>query len=374
MKNSAGKRIRTWLCIAAAVLGVQYLTLVLSVIISRNGFSFSALGQMMQSRLTEPGDAVRYLDIAQNGYVREGENAINLVFYPLYPLLIRLFSFLTGSLPLAGLIISQISYAAASVLLYEYLMLDREAQDAWFGVLLMALYPFSVFAMGVYTEGLFLFLSIACLYLLRKEKYGAAGIVGFFAALTRAQGVLLLLPAAYSLLLGQLGAEKRKLRASDAGLLLIPAGLCVYLSINAVLHGDPFQFLRFEAGEPWYQTSEWVGRNIALQASLGKEYPGLAWIIYYPQIALYFLALCVLLLGVWQRQPVSLLLYGGAYLGFTYLSGWMISGGRYMLCCVPLYVILSALRRRTAQCGLLFFLALLHFIYSLLFFLGYSIM
>ena len=375
MKRCAASRLRTWLLIAAAVLGVHYLTLILSVILCQNdGFSFSGLGQMIQSRLTEPGDAVRYLDVAQNGYVREGENAINLVFYPLYPLLIRLFSFLTGSLPLAGLIISQVSYACASVVFYEYLRIDCEAQDAWYGVLLLALYPFSVFVMGVYTEGLFLLLTVSCLYLLRKKRFGAAGIAGFFAALTRAQGVLLLLPAAYCLAEKRLGPEKRKIRPSDAALLLIPAGFGIYLLINFLLHGDPFQFLRFEAGEPWYQTSEWIGRNISLQVSLGKEYPGLAWIIYYPQTALYFLSLAVLFFGVWKRRRTALLLYGGAYLGFTYLSGWMISGGRYMLCCVPLYVILAGIQSRTAKRILLFALALLHFIYSLLFYSGYSIM
>ena len=84
--------------------------LVLCRIVCNGSFSLQGFSDMFWQRLTEPGDATRYLDIAQNGYVTEGENKINLVFYPLYPLLTRAESFLTGSLPAAGLAVSQACY------------------------------------------------------------------------------------------------------------------------------------------------------------------------------------------------------------------------------------------------------------------------
>ncbi|MBR1585307.1 MAG: hypothetical protein IJ662_07205 [Clostridia bacterium] len=366
------KRYIAWLRVALISLGLHYLTLILCQFLIQGGFSLSGFLDLIRERLTQPGDAVRYIDIAGNGYVREGENAINLVFYPLYPWLMRALSYFTGSLPAAGVLLSQCSYAAASIFLYEWLILD--GRDAWFGVLLLALYPFSVFVMGVYTEGLFLLLTVSCLFCIRTRRFAWAGITGFLAALCRTQGMLLIFPAVYELVALRLSGEKRKFRWTDAFVLLIPLGFCVYLGINYALHGNAFQFLQYEAGEPWYQTSEWIGRNIALQWTLGHEYKGLEWIIYYPQVALYFIALGVLLYGALKRDWTAGLLYGGAYLGFTYLSGWMISGGRYMLGCVPLIMVLSNVKKPMVKNILLLTTALLHFAYSLFFYMGHSIM
>ena len=373
MKTAWKKRGRTWCLIALTSLGLHYLMLMIASVHTSGGISFAQMGDMLLRRWTEPGDATRYLDIAKNGYVTTGENAINLVFYPLYPLLIRLAGAVTG-LPAAGLIVSQLSYAGASILLYEYILLDGSAGDAWMGVLLLSLYPFSMFAMGVFSEGLFLLLTMGCLYALRQRRFALAGCVGFLAALTRTQGMLLILPAAYEWITLTWGKEKRAARWTDLCLLLIPAGFGVYLMLNFYLHGNPTQFLLYEADAPWYQTARWIGSNIALQVDLAKEYAGLDWIIYWPQIILYFAALGVLFLGIWKRERTSLILYGGAYLGMTYLSGWMISGGRYLLGCVPLFVILPKIKSGMARRLVLMGFGVLFFAYSYFYLVGYAIM
>lgn len=373
MHRINASKIRTWLLVAAGSLGIHYLMLLLASF-ALHGFSLSALWDTAIQRLTTPGDATRYLDIAQNGYVTEGENAINLVFYPLYPLLIRLFGFVTGDLAVAGVIVSQCCYAGASVVLYQLILLDGSRQNAWDGVLLLSLYPFSMFVMGVFSEGLFLLLTLLCLYLLRKQQFLPAGAVGFLAALTRSQGMLLIFPAVYEWITLGLGKKKRPFRPSDLSLLLIPAGFGAYLGINYFLHGNCLKFLEFEAAAPWYQSTKWVGENLAVQYELAHQYSYLALIIYWAQIALFFLGIGVLFLGFRRKIHVSFLLYGGVYLGFSYLSGWMISGGRYMLCCVPLYLILCREDRPMVRRLLLFVSAMLFFAYSLFFIQGYAIM
>lgn len=364
------KRFLCHLRVMGVTLGLHLLMLLLAAL-----FTAQSPAALFSSRLLTPGDAVRYLDLAQNGYVTNGENQINLVFYPLYPWLMRLLSCLTlGNLQVSGVLISWLCCMGASVLLYELILMEGDQRQADLGVLLFSLYPFSMFLLGVYTESLFLFLSLGCMLTLRKKRMLPAGILGFLAALTRVQGMLLLLPAVCELLLARFGQEKRKLRGRDGFVLLIPMGFLVYLGINAFLWGDPFKFLEFEAGEPWYQTARWVGENISLQWALAKDYAGLAGIIYLPQIALYFLSVCILFWGIRKKVPLPYLIYGGAYLGFTYLSGWMISGGRYMLCCFPLFMILSRVKSDTARGVLICLEALLFFAYSLFFLMGYAIM
>lgn len=367
------KRWIQWLGIAALVWALHGLTLILCYFLISDQPSFSGVGNLIRDRLTLPGDAVRYLDIAKNGYVKTGENAINLVFYPLYPFSMRLLGAITGDLAAAGLMISRLSYAGAAVFLFELLRMDRSQEDALYGVLLMALYPFSFFAMGVYTEGLFLLCSLACLYALRNKQFVFAGIAGFLAALTRTQGMLLVFPGVYEVVTGAI-REKRRVRLRESAVLLIPLGFAVYASINYALHGNPFQFLQFEAGEPWFQTSQWLGRNIALQMELARSYEGLDWIIYYVQILLYFLSLAVLFYGIKNRERVGEMLYGGVYLGFTFLSGWMISGGRYMLSCVPLFIALTGIKNRRVKALILVASAFFSLGYSLLFYMGHSIM
>ena len=63
-------------------------------------------------------------------------------------------------------------------------------------VLLLLLFPTSIFFNAVYTESLFLLLSVASVYFIRKGRYREAGILGFLAALTRVTGVLLFVLAA----------------------------------------------------------------------------------------------------------------------------------------------------------------------------------
>ena len=374
-KTTLNKKWPVWLAVAAACLGLHYLVMVLCRMAMNGGFSLQSFAEMFWQRLTEPGDAPRYLDIAANGYVTTGENQINLVFYPLYPYLTRAVSFLTGSLPVAGMIVSQVSYAAASVMLYELILLDADARCAWDGALLMALYPFSTFVMGVFSEGLFLLLTISALYALRRDRMVFAGIAGFLAALCRTQGMLLFFPAVYQWIHQCfLSRNRRKPKITDLSLLLIPLGFFCYLCVNYALHGDWFKFLQYEAAAPWFQSTQWIGSNIAQHWGMAVDYGGLGYVIYYVQIILYFVILGVLIYGAWKKENLMYLLYGGVYLGFSYLSGWMISGGRYMLGCVPLFIILGKLRDGLPRRLILVSSALMFFAYSLFFFEAHAIM
>ena len=366
------ERLRIWLTVGGMSILIHYLMILLAQLL--NSGSLMGLGKMIMDRLTMPGDAERYLDIAKNGYVTAGENAINLVFYPLYPLLIRIFSCLGGNMAVIAMIISQICFAAASILFYELILLDGDKKTAFSGTLLLNLYPFSMFGMGVFTEGLFLLLTIGSMYAIRKRRFLAAGIIGFFAALTRVQGMLLLIPAACEWITATFGKKERKLKPQDSGLLLIPGGFGVYLGINYALHGNAFKFLEFEAGEPWYQTTHWIGRNIAQHYQLSFEFDGLSLTIYWVQIALYFIFLGSLIYGLLKKENIIYLLYGGAYLGFTYLSGWMISGGRYLLCCFPVMIILSRIKEGIMKRLIFMFAGMLFFTYSLLYLMGFAIM
>lgn len=368
------KKLCTWAIAALSVLLIHDMMLLVSCFLMEGQITFDGVRNLVAERLAVPGDAQRYLQIAREGYVTEGPDAINLVFYPLYPFLMHIFSFGVVDLAAVGMAISRLCLMGAGVCLFELARTEGGEKAAWSSVALFAVYPFSMFTVGVYTESLFLLLSIGCMLAIRKDRMAAAGVIGFLAALTRVQGMLLVFPAVYHVVEGRLGKERKNITWRDGAVLLIPMGFVVYLGINHALYGNAFQFLAYEAGEPWYQSTKWIGENIFVQFHNALSFEGLGMIIYWPQIILYFLAAWVLFAGIRSKMRMEYLLYGAVYLGFTYLSGWMISGGRYMLCCFPLYLIMGTLKNEKVKLIALAGSAVFFFLYSHMFLLGYAIM
>lgn len=296
-------------------------------------------------RMTEAGDAPRYIFMAENGYVSDGEYVNNIVFYPLYPLLMaivsRLFALPTA---IAGMLISQLCYGLASVFLYR--LAACECQRPELALLSFLLYPFGFFCLGVFTEGLFLLLTVLGLYFIRKRQWLAAGIAAFFCTLTRTQGILLLLPAVYEAVAF---TREQGWKWRCLAVLSPVAAYFIYLCINKAVCGDFFAYQYYESIEPWWQTPQWLGATLAQQWGMIQAHPGIAKWIYWPQLFLYFIAAALLFCGFRRRLPTAYLLYGTAYLGMCYTASWLISGGRYMLGCLPLYFCVARLKGKSSQ-------------------------
>ena len=183
-----------WPCVFIASIAILWL----GAFLSHLALTHSAAGFFAHywDRFTNAGDAERYRFIAENGYVPAGENVINIVFYPLYPALMGLLgAALGGRTALAGLIVSQVCYGFSAVVFAR--LAKKSCPHPGAALVAYWLYPFGFFAQGVYTEGLFLLLTVSALYLMGERKWLGAGCVGLLCALTRVQGVLLLLPGAY---------------------------------------------------------------------------------------------------------------------------------------------------------------------------------
>lgn len=141
------------------------------------------------------------------------------------------------------------------------------------------------------------------------------------------------------------GPQRKKQGPASLALALPLLGWGGYLALNWRLFGSPFAFFEFLAAPPWYQTTRWIGENLAQHWQMALDYPGLAPFIYHAQLALYFAAMALLFFGLWKKCPTHWLIWGGGYLGMSYLAGWLISGGRYVFGCLPLYLIGASLPR-----------------------------
>ncbi len=334
---------------------------------------------LIYERMITAGDAPHYLYLAQEGYQSFGEKANLIVFYPLYPLLIRILAkyFLFQNYELAGIFISQLSTGIATVFLYKLVRLDYGEERAVETVFLFLMYPFMMFTMGVFTEGLFLALVTSVLYFIRKHNWEWAGILGIAASLCRMQGVLLLVPALYELIfwLVQKKADwKKYLDKRQLMLAFMPTGFFFYLWLNMLKQGNCFSFMEHQSAPPWYQSIQWINANLTKDYGMALEYRVLGFFIYWVQIVLFFVAVGAFLYGVRKKVRSSVIVYGGIYTCFCYLSGWLISGARYMLGCVPLFIIFAAIDNRIVRRAVLLLSTVLCTLYTILFLQGQAIM
>ena len=144
-------------------------------------------------------DTFFYYTIATDGY--HWDPAVfrhyNVVFFPLYAMLMRWGGAALGGHPLvAGLIVSLSAFTGALIVLYRLARLDLGEDYAWRVVLLMSTFPYALYYSVVYTESLFLLLSVGAFYAMRRGRLGWVAVCGLAAGLTRPNGFWLALPLA----------------------------------------------------------------------------------------------------------------------------------------------------------------------------------
>ena len=220
---------------------------------------------------------------------------------------------------------------------------------------------------------MFLLTTVLCLYFIRTKKPLWVAITGFLACLSRTQGVILfvcaLIPVASDLL------KKKQFHWKDLlAALIVPLGFFVYLLMNKILFGNWFQYLDFQAAAPWYNKAQWFGKTLGYCHDMALAYPGLAPMIYTPQLVLFFVGTLSIFYGVYKKVRNEYLVYTGAYIFTCYTHGWLISGSRYMCACLPLFIIFSATKNKYIRYAVIAVSFILCLIYTKLWLRGESIM
>jgi hypothetical protein len=136
-------------------------------------------------------DAMAYLHIANSGYDRPEL----VVFYPLYPLLIRIFSSLADP-AIVALAVSTVSAFFLFWGLENLWLLDFPPKSVNRVLLLAGLWPPAFIWFAGYADSLVLALILWSVFFARTGRLKQAGILGLFAGLTKAVGVLVVVPLA----------------------------------------------------------------------------------------------------------------------------------------------------------------------------------
>jgi Mannosyltransferase (PIG-V) len=335
-------------------------------------------------------DSVWYLQIAAHGYF----SPASANFFPLYPLLLGILTPLFGNAIVAGLALSAACIVAALTLLYRLALLDLSEPAARMTVLLVAVFPTSMFLTAVYPTSLFLLLTVATLYAARREQWALAGLCGALAAATRSNGILLVAPLGMIYLYGPRDRSplpncswwrpRYAIKREIAWLALVPAGLAAYLGYLLIAHDAPLapfhaahQVWDHSFGPPLGSVIDGVGAvpgdvSSLFHASatpLGAAAP-VSWHVR-NLIDLGFLVLAVAAVAVgWNRIPRTYVLFAVIQLvqitSFPIAAEPMMGFTRYLLGMVPLFLGAGAYlaERRTAARATLFVSAALLVVFS----------
>ncbi len=265
-------------------------------------------------------DSLNYITIANSGY--SSTDLAN--FFPLYPLLIHVLSYLTGSPLYAGVIISWLCLIG---IIYFYmqiigLLFKDDLNGRFKAAILLLLFPTAIFFLAVYTESLFAMLALGSIYFTLKKSYWLAGLLAAFMSATHITGLFVLA------LIGLIMIEdKVKLSRIILTLLTGSLGIIAYMFYLGEKFAQPFSFITAQKSHGWLASHY---TNLLPSADL---------------ISLIFIILIIISAIYWWNKRRSLSIYGLLFLLIPIVGQQFGGFNRYVLMAFPIPLMLYGYSR-----------------------------
>ena len=282
-------------------------------------------------------DGIHYLRIARYGYQDTGTQA----FFPVYPLMIRALTPITPSPLFAGVMISIITLIFAIFGIYRLF-----PHHKLLAIGCMLFFPTSFYFLGVYSESLFLALSIWFFYMVKKKHWLAAAILAGIASGTRVIGCLLSLSLLVEMILhAKESGHKIKIFRIFGLLAISLSGLMLYMGYLYRDFADPLMFMRVL---PMFGVDRYDSRLITLPQVIYRYLKILltvepaSWVYFRSLLELFSLAAFGSILAIgYKLIPFSQLIFALGALLIPTLTGSLTSLPRYVLVIFPVYYILA---------------------------------
>ncbi len=289
-------------------------------------------------------DSYWYLDIVQHGYYVRTDNTLsNVAFFPLYPTLIKIVgTILFGNFALAGWLLSMGFLLCAVAFFYKLVREFHPDIDPKWPIFFMLVFPTAFFFNVVYTESLFLFLTIACFYYSFRKNFLAAGVFAFFGALTHSNGIFLALPILWELWKTY---SWKVIFTSRILPVFFPAiATAGFFAYSALKFHDLFLFFKLE--------SAW-GRSFTLNKDhfLFFSHPAIVNFSLDFSFALFSIAMVAL---VWKKLSPLYAVFMSATILAALTSGTLMSIGRYSLVLFPIFILLAGMKNELFRIAWIF--------------------
>lgn len=300
-------------------------------------------------------DSFWYLKIANQGYEYVPGKMTSIAFFPLYPSLIWLVSKLPLITPaLAGWIISTLALVIGMIFFYKLVKQFHPDIDPNEVIILLLIFPTSFFLTAVYTESLFLALSIIFFYYLFKKQFLTAAIFLSFASLCRLNGLFLFVPFIYEYFKAY--GVKRFFNNNLLSFLVAPLGIFSFMF---------YQYLQFQEPLAFFKSQMEWGRKFILNSGHFQLVTSASYAN---------LTTDVLFLAVGLVSGLLLLKYRvsyGLYILITVLiavsTGTLMSIGRFTLILFPMFILIASFKNEQFKFGWYLLSTLLLAVYTTLF-------
>lgn len=210
-------------------------------------------------------DCKWYLTIIESGYdhglrikPQIWKGLANWAFFPLYPNLIAIISKVTNLDTVnVGIIFNQICIFIAVIFFYCFLRLTFDDLNSRFGVVLLTFSPFSVYFASLYTEALFIMLSIIGFYYLKTNRGYITGLLGGLLSATRPVGMMFCIPIFINFI-----RKNRPIKELLITLCLSISGLVIFMMFLHFRAGD---FLAFDHIQKGWGRAGWNFLHLSKQ-------------------------------------------------------------------------------------------------------------
>lgn len=207
-------------------------------------------------------DAEWFLRIVRDGYFYAPGRESSVAFMPLYPMAVKALAWLGVPDLLAGFVVTNAAVFAAALLLHRLARLEfgSEAAGRWTVALFLSC-PAGIFHATIYSDALFICLSVLAVWWTRRGLWVRACVAAFFMMLTKQVGGLV----AVVMLVEYLANHRvpgrpwwTGLRPGVLWLGLVPLALLAYMAYLKVAFNEPLAFVKAQAAWGRELTWPWV--------------------------------------------------------------------------------------------------------------------
>ena len=280
-------------------------------------------------------DAIWYLKIAMEGYSEPRK----MVFFPLFPAFIKLFSFVIRDPAWAALAAANLFGFTAAVSLYNLALKNFNKTTAAAACLIFFAAPTALFFTSAYTEPLFLTLSCMFFMALSGKKWLTAAVFAGAASCCRNTGALLAAVFVFEYFRSE--RDKPNFMRAAGYLLICVSGLAGYMVFLYLRTGDPLYFISVQG--LWHDRARIVFPLSEYFRSVSGIFSGAIAFNEKGTIlsAVYFTAALIFIYPAFRKIGAAQLLYYMAFVIFLSTQPSMMSFSRY-LASIPQFWIIPA--------------------------------
>ena len=354
-------------------------------ITKRSGYDYIYFSHFLEKSIVPFGnilplanfDGVYYLLISAGGYTS------NAGFFPLFPLSISWATFAFRGFSyqsllvvqlFAGVILASLYLYLSLIVLYKLIKIDYQRKTAFQTIFFILVFPTSFFFVAVYSESLFLLLSVLSFYFARKRSWFFASLFAGLSTATRFVGIAII----PSLIFEFVKQEKTLFKTKAVVLFLSLAGIIGYIMFNISKWGDAFYFIKAQGNfannrsvESIVLFPQTVFRYIKIIFKVSSTH--FEWWISLLELSSFIFGLIMIYICFKKNVRASYIVFALISLLMPASTGTLSGFPRYVLTIFPLFIGLALLNNRNLKIIYCIVVAILLFTLFALFSRGYYI-